>query len=189
MFPYVGYIYNKYMKIGIDISQLAYQGTGVSNYLENLVLEMVKDKNNEYILFFSSFRRNLSEKIISVSSNTNVVIKSFKYPPSFLSLLWNRLHVLPIENFIGDIDFFITSDWTEPPTRKAVKATIVYDLIVYKNPDETEKKIISTQKTKLFWVKKESKIIFCISESTKKDVGQILGVDEKKVKVIYPGIT
>ncbi len=177
------------MKIGIDISQLAYQGTGVSNYLENLVLEMIKDKNNEYVLFFSSFRKNLSKNIVMISNDKNVVIRRFKYPPSFLNLIWNKLHVLPIEKFIGDVDVFITSDWTEPPAEKAVKATIVYDLIVYKNPDETEKKIISTQKTKLSWVKKESKIIFCISESTKKDVGHILGIDEEKIRVIYPGIT
>ena len=48
------------MRIGIDISQLAYSGTGVANYLENLVSELLKiDTKNEYVLFFSSsLRRN-----------------------------------------------------------------------------------------------------------------------------------
>ena len=50
---------------------------------------------------------------------------------------------MPIENFIGPVDIFITSDWTEPPTKKAKKATILYDLIVYKYPDETHKKIVA----------------------------------------------
>ena len=95
---------------------------------------------------------------------------------------------MPIENFIGQIDLFITSDWTEPPTKKAKKATIIYDLIVYKHPEETEQKIISTQKRKLEWVKKESDIIFCISESTKKDVLDILNIPSNKLKVVYPGI-
>lgn len=41
------------MVIGIDISQLAYPETGVANYLEKLVEELVKlDTKNEYILFF-----------------------------------------------------------------------------------------------------------------------------------------
>ena len=36
------------MKIGIDISQLAYEKTGVANYLKNLVHEMIKqDSKNE----------------------------------------------------------------------------------------------------------------------------------------------
>jgi len=42
------------MKIGIDISQLAFENTGVSNYLSDLVQNLVKiDTKNEYILFFS----------------------------------------------------------------------------------------------------------------------------------------
>jgi hypothetical protein len=83
---------------------------------------------------------------------------------------------------------FITSDWTEPPTIKAKKATILYDLVVYKYPKETAEKIISVQKRKLKWVKKESKMIFCISDSTKKDAMEILGIENKRLKVIYPGI-
>ncbi len=95
---------------------------------------------------------------------------------------------MPIEWLIGDVDIFITSDWTEPPTIRAKKATILYDLIVYKYPNETDKKIVKVQKQKLKWVKKESSIIFCISEATKKDAMEILGIDDKRLKVIYPGV-
>lgn len=176
------------MTIGIDISQLAYRGTGVAGYLENLVKNLIRiDKSNKYILFYSSFRKNLKSSIIDLKSD-KVSIRQFKYPPTLLELFWNRLHVLPIESFIGDIDLFITSDWTEPPARKAKKATILYDLIVYKYPNETDKKIVSTQKRKLNWVKKESDLIFCISQSTAKDAEELLGIDRKKLKIAYPGI-
>ena len=184
------------MKIGIDISQLAYEGTGVASYLRSLVGEMLKvDKENEYVLFFSSLRKNFQfsrlaakRAIFNFQSNHNFKIKTFKFPPFLLDLLWNRLHVLPIEWLIGDVDVFITSDWTEPPTLRAKKATILYDIIVYKYPNETDKKIVETQKRKLKWVKKESDIIFCISEATKKDATAILGIEESRLKVIYPGI-
>lgn len=173
------------MKIGIDISQLAYSNTGVANYLENLVHEVLQvDKENDYILFSSSFRRKIDYKKFK---NSNVEVKAFKMPPIVLDVLWNRFHIFPIENFIGDIDIFITSDWTEPPTKRAKKGTILYDLIVYKSPEETHKKIIETQKRKLEWVKKESDIVFCISEATKRDAENILGIDKNKLKVIYPG--
>ena len=86
------------------------------------------------------------------------------------------------------MDLFITSDWTEPPTKRAKKATIIYDTIVYKYPNESDNKIISTQKRKLKWVKKESDIIFTISKSSKKDIEEILGIDSEKINVIYPGI-
>lgn len=189
------------MKIGIDVSQLAYRRTGVSEYLRHLVDHMLEiDKENQYILFFSSLRQKISDANFpglpavrqtrnkSQNSNPNLQIKSFKIPPIVLDLLWNRLHILPIEWLIGQVDVFITSDWTEPPTHRAKKATILYDLIVYKYPQETDKRIVSTQKRKLEWVKKESDIIFCISESTKKDAMEILGMDEEKLHVLYPGV-
>lgn len=173
------------MKIGIDVSQMAYERTGVANYLEHLVGNLLKmDKENEYVLFFSSLRKSISHKF----STANFQIKTFRLPPILLDILWNRFHVFPIEWLIGDVDIFITSDWTEPPTAKAKKATILYDLIVYKYPEETDKKIVETQKRKLEWVKKESEMIFCISEVTKRDAMEILGIEEKRLKVIYPGV-
>ena len=176
------------MRIGIDVSQIAYGNTGVANYLSNLVREMVKNDEHEFVLFFSSLRRDLPIEFEDEIKRTNVRIKKFKLPPTVLDLLWNNLHIILIESFIGDIDVFMTSDWAEPPVRKAKKATIIYDLIVYRYPDETDQKIVSVQKKKLEWVKKESDIVFCISESTKKDAVEILGLDPRKVKVIYPGL-
>lgn len=182
------------MKIGIDISQIAYEGTGTSQLVINLVNQLSKiDKNNEYILFFSSLRRqfpisNFKFLMKSQFPNSKFKIKTFRIPLSLLDLLWNKLHILPIEWLIGDVDIFITSDWTEPPTTRAKKATILYDLIVYKYPQETDKKIVKVQKQKLKWVKKESNLIFCISQATKRDAMEVLGIEEKRLKVIYPGV-
>jgi len=188
------------MKIGIDISQIAYEGTGVAKLVKNLVENLLSlDEKNEYILFFSSLRRqfpisNFSRQLRDPAvagqfqSNHNFKIKKFRLPPTLLDLLWNKLHILPIEWLIGDIDVFITSDWTEPPAVRTKKVTILYDLIVYKYPNETDRKIIEVQKRKLKWVKKESDLIFCISEATKKDAVEILKIEEERLKVIYPGL-
>ena len=60
------------MRIGIDISQIAYEGTGVANYLSNLVRELVKSNNQEYILFFSSLRRTLPLEFEDEMKRSNV---------------------------------------------------------------------------------------------------------------------
>ena len=185
------------MKIGIDVSQLAYENTGVANFLKLLVQSLIKlDNKNEYILFYSSLRKTIqSSEFITQNGDSknkelpsNIQIKTFRIPPTLLDLLWNKFHIFPIERFIGNVDIFITSDWTEPPARKAKKATILYDLIVYKYPKETHKKIVDVQKRKLAWVKKESEKILCISEATKHDANQILGISKDKLDVIYPGM-
>ena len=178
------------MKIGIDVSQMAYEGTGVANLLSKLVENLLEiDKENEYILFFSSLRKKVKSSKVKVQGyNSKLKIKEYRLPPALLDIFWNKLHIFPIENFIGDVDIFITSHSTEPPTKKAKKATILYDLTVYKYPRETDRTIVETQKRKLKWVKKESDIVFCISEATKRDAMEILGIEEKRLKVIYPGI-
>ncbi len=180
------------MKIGIDVSQIAYENTGVAAFLSGLLEGIIKhDKKNQYVLFYSSLRKQFpisNFQFLNKSKYPNVSIKQFKIPPTVLDLIWNRLHIMPIENFIGDVDVFITSDWTEPPVRHAKKATILYDLIVFKYPEETHKKIVDTQKRKLKWVKKETDMIFCISESTVSDAQKILGIERDKMSVIYPGV-
>ncbi len=177
------------MRIGIDVSQLAYENTGVANFLSELVNNLIKhDSKNQYTLFYSSLRNKFKTENLKLKNASNVTIKKFRIPPTALDMLWNKLHIMPIENFIGPVDIFITSDWTEPPTKKAKKVTILYDLIVYKYPEETHKKIVDVQKRKLRWVKKETDRILCISKSTAEDAEKILGIEKNKLEVIYPGL-
>lgn len=178
------------MKIGIDISQTAYENTGVANYVKNLVEHLVEmDNKNEYVLFFSSLRKKVpffAEEI--VKKKKNVRIKSLKYPSTLLDVFWNKLHIMPIEEVLGPLDLFISSDWTQPPSRNAKMVTILYDLVVYRYPEETHARIVQTQRRRLNWVKKECDIIFCISKSTMQDAKDILGISEDRLRVVYPGI-
>ena len=190
------------MKIGIDISQLAYQKTGVATYLQNLVENLIlQDSGNDYVLFYASLRRPLPDGKLWKTTNgmtrvtvdqfptkvKSVVVTQLPFPPTLLDLLWNKLHIIPIEWLIGPIDIFISSDWTQPPS-KAKKITIIYDMIVYKYPKETAEKIVRVQKKRLKWVKKEVDKILCISNATKKDAMEILKLPENRLEVIYPGI-
>ena len=179
------------MKIGIDISQMAYEGTGVARYTKNLVEGLLKiDKENEYVLFFSSLRKPLNKKFISQVINSRVTVKQLKIPPLLLEFLWNRLHLLPVEWLIGKVDVFLSSDWLQPPT-KAKKVTTLHDLIIFKYPASFGKRgghdIVANQKRRLKWVKKECDLVICDSKSTLVDAQKILGIAKDKLKVIYPG--
>lgn len=177
------------MRVGIDISQLVYTGTGVAEYLGRIVENLLnEDDKNEYVLFFSSLRGKLNYSFINGLTSSRVEVRRFLIPPMFLDFIWNKLHIIPIEWFIGDVDVFISSDWTQPPVKRAKGVTILYDLIIYKYPGQTAKKIIETQKRRLKWVEKECEKVICISESTKKDAIEILGIEEYRLSVVYPGI-
>jgi len=181
------------MKIGIDISQIVY-GTGVSVYTKNLVENLLKiDKENKYVFFFSSLRKKISNFKFQISNkfqipNSKFQIRSFKIPPTLLEILWNRLHIFPVENFVGEVDVFHSSDWTEPPVKKAIKVTTIHDLAVLRYPEAFPPKILEVFRRKLEWVKKETKLIIAVSKSTKKDIVELLGINPEKIRVIYEAV-
>jgi glycosyltransferase involved in cell wall biosynthesis len=177
------------MKIGIDISQIVYRGTGVASYTSHLVGSLLKNSQEEYVLFGSALRRqgDLLEYFKNVKSTTTFTGKIFPLPPSILSWLWNSLHVVPIEKLIGSVDVFHTSDWSEPPSGRP-KVTTIHDLMVYKYPKYLPRSIIQTQKAKLAWVRKESRHIIADSQNTKNDIVTFLGIKPDQISVVYLGV-
>lgn len=181
------------MKIAIDISQIVY-GTGVSNYTQKLVESLLKiDHKNQYILFGSSLRqskklRNFKDKL---SDYKNVEFKLLHLPPTFLDFLWNRLHILPIEKFIGHVDIFHSSDWTQPPIKSedTKKITTIHDMVVYLFPSSVHPKIIATQKRRLNRVKGEADAIIADSQATKEDIIKFLEISEERITVVYLGVS
>ena len=74
------------MRIGIDISQLAYPNTGVANYLEGLLSELLKsDRENEYILFYSSLRTRIQNSKFKITVQKSK-LKHLGYRHRFLIL-------------------------------------------------------------------------------------------------------
>ncbi len=176
------------MKIGIDISQIAYEGTGVARFTKGLVKAILdNDTENEWIFFFSSLRNRLDGEILSQIKKRGFKLIRWKFPPSLLSFLWNDLHILSPDFSLGKLDFFITSDWTEPPS-KSKKATIVHDLVFKRYPETVDIKIIKTQNKRFRLIKNESRIILADSNATKKDLIEIGGIEQERIKVIYPGV-
>lgn len=177
------------MKICLDISQIAYQGTGVSRYLNGLVKAILNNQTkHQWSFFFSSLRSSLDPRLEQQIKKRGFKTKKFLFPPSLLSFLWNRLHLLDVQRLIGDNDWYISSDWTEPPAKNMRKATIIHDLAFLRYPKTVTEKIKQTQRQRLNWVKKETDIIFTDSQSTKNDLINLLNIEPEKIKVVYPGV-
>lgn len=168
------------MRVAIDVSQVIF-GSGVSVYTRNLVENLLKiDKKNEYVLFGGSLRRQ--KDILNIFPQAKV----FPLPPTLTNIVWNRLHVLPIEKLLGKIDVLHTSDWSEPPS-SALKVTTVHDLapFLYPNlfPRDAIRDIVNTHKAKLALVKKESARIIVPTSATKNDLVN-MGFDSRIIRVI-----
>lgn len=172
------------MKIVIDISPVVY-GTGVSEYTKNLVRKLLWiDKSNEYTLLGMSLRRqNEIKKFISSLQGTSFKGNVVPIAPSFADVLWNKWHRVPLENFTGKVDVYHSSDWVQIPSL-CFKVTTIHDISPIKYPEYTPKKAVSVHKRKLDWVVKEVDRVIVPSEFTKKEVIRLLGISDKKIRVI-----
>ncbi len=182
------------MKIAIDISPIVY-GTGVSVYIKSLVGELLRvDKKNDYVLFAGSLRRfgdigSLVAGLISSAGllDTNrVKSKLFPLPPTLADVIWNKMHILPIERFVGSVDVFHSSDWTQPPTA-AFKVTTIHDLVPIFYPGVSHPKIVAAHTRRLNWVKREADRIIVPSDQTAQDAIRF-GIAKSRIRVIPEAI-
>lgn len=167
------------IKVGFDLSQLAHNG-GVATYTRNLSSNLRQIPDLEMVYFYSSLRKPFKEKSKDV--------KSYRLPPALFEILFNRWRNVGIEKFIGPVDVFHSSDWTQPPS-KAKKVTTYHDLVPLKYPSWSHPKIVEVHKRKLRLVEKEIDMVICVSEATKKDLLEVSKIPQDKITVIYEGPT
>jgi|SRR3989344_4431994 len=167
------------MRVGFDISQMAHNG-GVSTYTQKLTEELSKRKELEMIYFYSSLRQPYCGELKNV--------KKFHLPPALFEMLFNRWRNVPIENFIGKIDIFHSSDWIQPQT-KAKKVTTYHDVVPLKYPGWSHPNIVKVHKRRLKLVEKEIDHVIAVSESTKRDLLEVSSIPKEKITVIYEGPT
>ena len=162
----------------MDISQTAFPG-GVSVYTNNLSEQLSKNQALEMIFFYSSLRKKYKGDLKNV--------KKYKLPPTLFEMLFNKWRNVGIEKFIGPVDIFHSSDWTQPPS-KAKKVTTYHDVVPLKYPQWSHPKIVAVHTKRLKIVEKEIDSVIAVSETTKRDLLEISKIPENKITVIYEGV-
>jgi len=179
------------MRIGIDVSQLNYEGTGVANFTYNLVKNLLEtDKKNEYRLFYASLHKfNLS--VIFEFEKLGAKIYRYPIPHKLLHFLWGKNNLLPIDLLIGRVDVFLFSDYLRPATFYKTKGiTVIHDLIWKLFPEKHSEEIIYFQELKIKKTIKNGDTIITDSECTRNNLLKFYPqINKNIVNVIYPGIS
>lgn len=176
------------MRIAIDISQVVY-GTGVSVYTKNLTENLLRiDKENEYVLFGGTLRRRTElASALRGFRGKNIKRRIFPMPQTAADLIWNKLHIIPVEKLIGKVDVFHSSDWTQPPS-SAFKVTTIHDIVPIKYPKLSHPKLVSNQRSRFKWIVKEADRVIVPSLTTAKDAEKT-GINPKNIRVIPEAVS
>ncbi len=179
------------MKIGIDISSLAYQ-RGVSRYTGDLVKALLKEQNNQLFLYGSSLRQQalLKKELQKVLKNTlpdKYDISLQYFPPSILAKIW-KFGLNPIKKVMPEIEVFHSWDWLQPPDKNLPLVSTIHDLAIIRYPKVAHPMVLKMHQDSWRILRQREAQIIAVSESTKNDILRYLEIPSKNVSVIYEAL-
>ena len=179
------------MNIGIDVSMLVYQGSGVATYTYNLVKNLLKiDNNNKYHLVYSSLRRPQSiSKILDEYRLLGAKVVDLPVPPRGLNFIWNKMYLIPVEWFTGKLDVYHSSDFLRPPLLDGTRGvTTIHDLTWKKFPQFHTRDIIEGHARKLQKTIKFGDSIIVDSKKTLEDLNKYYKNIKNEIDLIPLGV-
>ena len=178
------------MNIGIDISQIVYEGTGSARYTQGM-LEAIAEYGEQHTwhFFFASLRKPLPPFVKKLVKRKNITLKQTPIPPKALHYLWNRYHKVDLSTLTGKLDWFITSDWTQPPSRNIKVATLVHDLAFKRFPQAVPPLVRDAQELRLSHAVHESALLLTLSDATTLDLLEYYpAAASRQMTTLYPGV-
>jgi glycosyltransferase involved in cell wall biosynthesis len=179
------------MRIGIDCRTILNpekgEGAGVGHYTYQLVRHLLAiDKENDYFLFFD---RTVEKQRLNKFKQKNVSINFFPFIQYKKFMPGGYSHFL-ISAFISrfKLDVLHSPTLNLPPSYRGNTVVTAHDLAVYKLPELYTKKQIALLKSIVPSTVTQANKIIAASESTKKDLVDIFGVEKNKITVIYHGV-
>ncbi|SRR6056297_561194 len=179
------------MKIGIDCRQFydyhLNVGAGIERYSYHLVRNLLKhDQENEYVLFFYSDISPETIKKVKGKNSRVKVIKTLRqgskipFWDSHIKFSW----IMKKEK----LDLAIFPANIIPLFYFGRSILVIHDLAIFLYPEWFPDKQWFSKKILVPAGLRRADKIITVSNSTKNDLLKLFNVDEKKIKMIYPGV-
>ncbi|MEE8160338.1 MAG: glycosyltransferase family 1 protein [Acidobacteriota bacterium] len=173
------------LQIGIDAGPLLGQG-GVSRYLAPLIRSLLTiDSPAQYRLLL---RRSWISRQAVRTLEQMAPVWPMRVPDRLLTWWWEHLGTtFPVgRTRWNSLDLFLATWMVAPVLRNGKVVSIVYDLTPIRLPELFAQHAQFRSKMESFL--QRSQAIVAISQRTKQDLVDLLGIDEKLIWVVYPGL-
>lgn len=177
------------MRIGIDYNAALHQRAGIGRYTRELFKALAAlDRENEYLLVISGPAVRHGQDFLPDAAN---------FRPFYLllgerwtTLLWQRLRLpLAIDWLTGPLHLFHSPDYVLPPLRRGVnKLLTIHDLSFLRYPEGAEPTLRWYLEGAVPRSVARADLLLADSESTRRDLIELLRVNQERVEVIYPGV-
>ena len=179
------------MRIGVDYTSAVLQGAGIGRLTRCIFQALAEiDHENEYRLFAAMGRGQPSNLPTFQSSNLSTFhLKPIPLSDRELNIVWHRLRLpLSVELITGPVDVFHSPDFTLPPVWRARTVLTVHDLSFLRVPECFTGALRRYLEQVVPRSVRRADQVIADSESTKRDLVELLGTPAGKVTVIYSGV-
>ena len=173
------------MRIGIDYTAAVRQGAGIGRYTRGLIGALPAcDAGNAYRLFVAG--RGVERQLPGAA---NFHARWLPLTDRDTSIIWQRLRLpIPIELILGRLDLFHSPDFVLPPVLDARTVLTVHDLSFMRVPECAHPVLREYLLRVVPRSVRRADLILADSENTRRDVVELLGVAEERVRVVCPGV-
>jgi len=175
------------VRIAVDYTSAVYQRAGIGRYTRGLVTALAGlGGGHRFVLVVAG---QDGEGEVPSDLGENLLVCRLPLSQRFWTVLWHRLRVpLPLDLFTGAVDVFHSPDYVLPPLRRGKRLVTIHDLSFLRYPEGAEPSLRRYLSTAVPRSVAEADLVLADSESTRQDVGELLGVRLSKVEVLYPGV-
>ncbi|MBI2838638.1 MAG: glycosyltransferase family 4 protein [Acidobacteria bacterium] len=173
--------------LAFDCRPMLSRPTGVGVYVASLLSSLATlDRENRYLLFSSSLRERFDRETARGFADSK--IRDWRIPVRALNFLWHRLGFPPVEAIFGErIDIAHSPHPLILPARKAKRIVTIHDLFFLTHPELVEREMATDYPRLVRDHARRADGVITVSEYSKREIVERLGVDEAKVEVIYHG--
>jgi len=176
------------VKIALDAYHAARPHGGVARYVRGLASAMfASGGGHEYVLFSNRFRESVDEWDPDLDLVSTAKLNA---PRRLMQNAWDHLSWPPIEYWTGDIDIYHGMHFVLPAVKNAKCVLTVHDLTYLRHPELFVDKQLNVQGylKELPQALKRADAVIAVSESTKRDLVDLMGVPAERVRVIHEGV-
>lgn len=174
------------MVIAIDIRPLLeIEQTGVSVYTKELIGELVKNKNHQFILFYNSWRK----EIVDAWQQSNVAVRRFHSPNKLLNIIETLFSEPSFDDLIPEADYFLFTNLNFWNVKRKPYGVVIHDISFERYPEFFNlKSRLWHQAISVREKLDAAQDIFTVSAFTAGDVADFYNIIEEKITVAHPGL-
>lgn len=175
------------MRICVDIQSAVSQRAGVGRYTRNLVehLAPLMAPADDLNLFYFDFHRRGLDFPCPGAHQTPV----HWIPGKYAQQAWKRLQWPPFDWFSGKADLYHFPNFTIPPLTGGKKIVTIHDMSFLRFPEFSEQKNLDYLSTFIHDTVRRADAIITVSEFSKKETAELLGVDPARIFATPLGVT